>query len=267
MLKFLSFGSGSSGNCYLLFTDNDALIIDMGVGTKFLQRQFKEYGLPISMIKHILLTHDHADHVKNVGKLSTELNLPVYATALVHEGVVKNKCVRHRIQPHLRNVIVKDETFRLGDFEITPFSIPHDSSDNVGYKIVAEGVTFCLMTDVGHITDEIKKMIGVAEYLVIEANYELEKLKESKYPQFLKERIMDPKGHLSNAECGQAIVENATERLRHVWLCHLSDENNHPELARKTVEQVLRSYGIVVGKDFKLDILKRRIPTGIFELV
>lgn len=91
-------------------------------------------------------------------------------------------------------------------------------------------------------------------------------LRTGPYPQYLKERIAGPKGHLSNVECATALAEHATALLKHVWLCHLSEDNNHPELARKTVEQVLRSYGIVSGVDFQLDVLKRKSPSEIFEL-
>jgi len=131
-------------------------------------------------------------------------------------------------------------------------------------------VTFVLMTDIGHLTDEMKSYISKANYLVIEADYEKEMLLNGPYPQHLKRRILSPGGHMSNEECGLALAENATPNLRHVWLCHLSDENNHPDLAEKTVKQVLRAHGIVVGNehgaDFKLDVLKRKTPSGIFNL-
>ena len=124
-----------------------------------------------------------------------------------------------------------------------------------------------MMTDVGHLTDKMREMIGRANYLVIEANYDEEMLKSGPYPEHLKVRIMSGEGHMENSKCAVAIAENATERLKHVWLCHLSEENNHPELARKTVEQVLRSYGLVAGKDFLLDVLKRKTPSGVYELL
>ena len=92
-------------------------------------------------------------------------------------------------------------------------------------------------------------------------------LLQGNYPQYLKDRILGPNGHLSNDACGKALAEYATSNLRHVWLCHLSEENNHPELARKTVEQVLRSYGIVAGKDFGLEVLKRKTPSEIYKLL
>ena len=147
------------------------------------------------------------------------------------------------------------------------FILPHDSSDNVGYFVETADTNFCLMTDVGRVTDEMAEYIGRAHYLVIEANHDKEMLQQGSYPQFLKDRITSGSGHLNNELCGEAIAKNMGEHLRHVWLCHLSEENNHPELARKTVETVLRSYGIVAGKDFELEVLKRTKPTGIFELV
>jgi phosphoribosyl 1,2-cyclic phosphodiesterase len=112
----------------------------------------------------------------------------------------------------------------------------------------------------------MKGYISKAHHLVIEANHDIEMVQNGPYPQFLKERILSGTGHLNNRECGEAIAENMSEELHNVWLCHLSEENNHPELARKTVESVLRSYGIVVGTDVRLEVLKRTTPTGPFEL-
>jgi phosphoribosyl 1,2-cyclic phosphodiesterase len=101
---------------------------------------------------------------------------------------------------------------------------------------------------------------------VIEANHDEEMVENGPYPAFLKKRILSASGHMSNKVCGQVIAENMTEKLKHVWLCHLSEENNHPELARKTVETIMRSYGIIPGKDVELDVLRRTMPTGVYEL-
>jgi len=266
MLNFISFGSGSSGNCYYLYTDCDGLMIDAGLGLRTTKKYFREYGLSLQKVHHIIITHDHADHVKSVGKLSRELEVPVYATETVHIGIGKNYCVRQKILPEKKVNIAKNVQFTVGDFLITPFGVPHDSMDNVGYKIECEGKVFCIMTDVGHVTEEMERIIGETNYLVIEANYDKEMLMEGSYPSHLKERIMGENGHLCNSDCAEVLARNATDRLKHVWLCHLSEENNHPELVRKTVEQVLRNYGIVVGKDFELDVLKRKLPMGVYEL-
>jgi phosphoribosyl 1,2-cyclic phosphodiesterase len=202
--------------------------------------------------------------------MSNEYCLPVYATQLVHKGIEKSWCVRYKIPPQQVKIIEKGQPFRLDDFKVTPFGVPHDSLDNVGYCIESEDKTFVLITDVGHITDEMKPFIARANYLVIEADYEREKLISGTYPQTLKDRIMSDTGHQSNEECARAIAEYATPALKHVWLCHLSDENNHPVLAEKTVKMVLGEYGIKAGNepgaDFKLDVLKRNAPCGIFDL-
>ena len=112
----------------------------------------------------------------------------------------------------------------------------------------------------------MKQYIQRAHHLVIEANHDEEMVQNGPYPAFLKTRILSNTGHLSNKTCGQTVVENVGEQIKHVWLCHLSEENNHPELARKTVESILRSYGIVPGTDLQLEVLKRNSPTGPYEL-
>jgi len=266
MLKFISFGSGSSGNCYYLYTETEGLIIDIGVGIRTLKKQFRDFGLSLSSVHHVLITHDHADHIKSVGSISYEYHLPIYATRQVHEGIDRNYCVQRKLPADMKRYVVPGEPVQLGAFHVTPFSVPHDATENVGYQIEVEGITFCIITDAGSITDDIRSFISRADYLVIEANHDLEMLKNGPYPEHLKVRIQSNTGHLCNSDCGVAIAENMKEGLKHVWLCHLSEENNHPELARKTVETVLREYGIIAGKDLLLEVLKRKTPTGIYEL-
>lgn len=266
MFKFICFGSGSSGNSYLLYTDTDALLIDCGVGIRKLKKYFTEYGLRFDKISNILVTHDHADHVKSIGSLVDKIKRPVYTTKEIHHGIYANWCVKKKIPLDLQHHICKGETVMLGDFEVTAFGVPHDSTDCLGYSIRCCDVTFTIITDCGHITEEIVPFIAKADYLVIEANHDKEMLRNGPYPKYLQDRIAGPRGHLPNDECGESLATYATPRLRHVWLCHLSEENNHPELAFKTVEQILRNHGIVVGKDFKLDVLKRTTPSEIFDL-
>lgn len=267
MLNFISFGSGSSGNCYYLYTQNSGLLIDVGVGTRSLKKAFHDYGLRfVDGFDGILVTHDHADHIKSIGSLSKKFNLPVYATETVHAGMDRNYCMRCKLAHSNRMKVVKGQSFNVGDFSITPFNVPHDSSDNVGYLIEADGVVFCLLTDVGTITDEMKSIISRANYLVIEANYDPQMLETGPYPRYLKDRIKNGHGHLSNTQCAQALAENLTHTLKHVWLCHLSQENNKPELALNTISQTLEMTGIRVGEDVKVEVLRRTLPTGIFSL-
>lgn len=242
------------------------MLIDAGVGVRLLKRHFGEYGLSLLSVHNILVTHDHADHVKSVGSLSGSLNVPVYTTKEVHDGIQRNWYVKRKIENSNIRYVEKNKSQTVGSFTVTPFGVPHDSSDNVGYVIETEGVVFTLITDCGHITEEMRPIIMRTNYLVIEANHDPEMLKNGPYPQFLKNRISSGTGHLSNNDCAETLAECATPELRHVWLCHLSEKNNDPEYARKTVEAILRDRGIIAGKDFKLDVLPRKKPMGIFDL-
>jgi phosphoribosyl 1,2-cyclic phosphodiesterase len=267
MLQFLSLGSGSSGNSYCLWTENGGILIDAGVGMRLMKRIFASYFLRFDQILAVFVTHDHADHIKSVGKLAQEFNLPIYATEMVHQGIARNYCVSPQLQSESKRLIEKDVPIQIGDLRVTPFDVPHDSNDCVGYRIEYGDVRFCLMTDVGHVTERIREEVSAANYLVLEANHDHEMLMSGPYPAYLKGRISGPTGHLSNHEAAELLANSGTPALRHVWLCHLSEENNHPELARKTMEGVLRSYGIVPGTDFKLDVLKRKVPSDVHELV
>lgn len=266
MLNFISFGSGSSGNSYLLYNDSDALLIDSGIGVRQLKKNFFDYGLRRDTIKAILVTHDHADHVKSVGVVSSELHVPVFATSDVHLGIQKNYCVRKKIESGLVRYVEKGKTFQIGSFSVSAFGVPHDSLDNVGYCVDYKGMTFCLMTDIGEITQEIRSNISRANYLVIEANHDEQMLLDGPYPRYLKERVAGSGGHLSNRVSATVLEECATETLRHVWLCHLSEENNHPELVRKTFEQMIIRRTERGRSTFTFDILKRKVPTGPFQL-
>ncbi len=267
MLKFLCLGSGSSGNSYYLWTEEGGILIDAGLSLKTIRRHFQSYDLKVADIKAVFVTHDHADHIKAVGRVSVDLNLPIYSTELVHEGIARNYCVSPRLKPEAKRFLQKDTPITIGQFTLTPFDVPHDSNDCVGYRIDCQGVRFCLITDIGHITERVKDEVSQANYLVLESNHDREMLMAGPYPAHLKGRISGPEGHLSNTEAAELLAGSSTPALRHVWLCHLSEENNHPELARKTVDSILRGYGIVPGVDFQLDVLKRRAPSGICELV
>ena len=276
MIKFLCLASGSSGNCYFLKTDKSCLLIDAGLPVRTIKRLLRQYGFALETVDGIFVTHDHADHIKAIGHLANDFGKPIYATEKVHLGINANYCTTSKVTEPSRRYIYKGETVQVGDFRVTPFEVSHDSSDCVGYKVEAEGVTFCLATDIGQVTPAIADAIGQANYLVIEANHDEEMLQQGPYPAYLKGRIHSSRGHLSNRECGDALATYAMPHLRQVWLCHLSEENNHPELARKTVETALRSCGIVacsgfIGQhdgqaDFGLEVLNRQTPTGVFEL-
>lgn len=266
MIKFISLGSGSSGNSYMLKTDAACILIDAGINARTMRKHFKEIGFSMDDIDAIFITHDHADHIKALGVFVNDMKIPVYATELVHRGINRNHCLSAKLCTDYVHFIQKDEPVNIGDIEITAFGVPHDSNDCVGYKVVHGDVTFCLITDAGHVTPQIEQHVSEANYLVLEANHDEDMLMMGPYSAYLKGRIRSDKGHLSNKTAATLLAEHATTKMRHVWLCHLSEENNHPELARKTVESVLRSYGIIPGTDFNVEILKRKIHSDVYEM-
>ena len=242
-MNFISLGSGSSGNCYLLQSGETSILLDAGISLRTLRKHLKEYDVSLEEdVSAVFITHDHADHIKAVGDIAKECGKTIYATRLVHEGIACNRCLKTDVPANRKAFLEKGETLEVG------------------------GVRFCLITDVGHVTDTIREQVGLANYLVLEANYDVNMLLMGKYSPFLKERIQGDDGHLNNEQAAYLLAEYATPQLRHVWLCHLSEENNHPVLAKKTVEAVLRQHGIVPGVDFELDILKRKTPSKVYSL-
>lgn len=266
MAKFISLGSGSSGNSYLLASSEGYVLIDVGIGIRLLKKYFSERGFDFSRIKAIFVTHEHADHVKSVGAVANKWNVPVYATAKVHRGMTFSYHMRTKLKSDLVRVMQVGTTVSVAGFRLTSFPVPHDSDENVGYEVNFGTHTLCLITDAGEVTDEIMNHMKRAEYLIIEANHDAEMLASGKYPFELKQRIAGGKGHLSNTAAAEALAQLNYDHLKHIWLCHLSEENNHPELARKTIEQYLRQKGIDVNKDVELTVLNRRSPSNIFDL-
>ena len=262
-IKFLSLASGSSGNCYYLGTDTYGILIDAGIGIRTIKKVLKEYGLVFEQIQAIFITHDHADHIKAVGTLGEKYGIPVYATPETHKGINRSYCMTEKLSTCVRH-LHKDTPMELNDFKITAFEVPHDGTDNVGYCIEIDGKVFSFLTDMGYITPTAAQYICKTNYLVIEANYDEEMLRMGSYPQYLKERIIGKNGHMCNKDTAEFLSENFNEGMKHIWLCHLSKDNNHPELAYKTVEFALKSKGILVGKDVQLAALKRSTPSEFY---
>ncbi|MDR3261165.1 MAG: MBL fold metallo-hydrolase [Tannerella sp.] len=264
-LLFLSLASGSSGNCYYLGTSEYGILIDAGISIRTIRNTVKENGIDFEKIMAVLITHDHADHIKTVGCLGEKYHIPIYATEKVHDGIDRSRYVEETLQQS-RRTIEKEKPFLIRDLRIEAFEVSHDSSDNVGYQIEYGDCRFAIATDVGHITDTVSRYLCRANHLVLETNYDEEMLRSGNYPGFLKERVSSKTGHLSNREAADFLATHYTPRLKNIWLCHLSRENNHPELAYKTVDIRMAQEGIRVGKDVALNVLKRMTPSELFEL-
>jgi len=264
-LKFLSLASGSSGNCYYIGTDDYGILFDAGISMRSMKKVLKENGIGLEHIMAVFITHEHADHIRSVGGLGEKYGIPVYATEKVHEGIDNSIYTDEKLYTS-RRIIEKEIAVPIKELKITAFPVPHDANECVGYLVTYKQHKIVLATDIGHINERVGEYIRIANHLIVEANYDREMLLQGKYPQFLKERISNGNGHLSNSEVAGFLAANFDLHLKNIWLCHLSKENNHPQLACKTVEMAMQQYGIRIGKDVNLVALKRTTPSEMFIL-
>lgn len=262
---FRCFASGSSGNCYYLGTLERGILIDAGISARLIQKHLRSMGLDFENIMGVLVTHDHADHIRAVGTLGERVHLPIYATQLIHEGIDRNYGVREKLKTS-RRYFEKEQEWTLFDMTINTFTINHDSTECVGYVIDYNDQRFMIATDCGEPNEQMEAYIRTANHLVIEANHDEHMLLNGPYPTYLKERILSPRGHQSNVTCGELIARNYHKGLRNIWLCHLSLENNDPQVAYNTVADRLRDAGIVPGEDVYLKALERTTPSRIYRL-
>lgn len=256
--SFFSLSSGSCGNCYYLGNSHYGILIDVGLGPRVIKKRLAEHGVELSSIMAILITHDHYDHIKSVGQLGGKMHIPIYTTREVHRGIRNNPMIHHNLDGALK-YIEKGKSFKIEDFNIIPFHVPHDSSDNVGYYFEFGGQKLTLATDVGNITEEIAHYMTKANHLIIESNYDEELLKNGSYPAYLKQRITCGTGHLSNRQTADFLANNFSSQFRNIWLCHLSGDNNNPDLAYNTISETLTKSGVTIGQDVELHVLGRNI--------
>ena len=183
-------------------------------------------------------------------------HIPIYATTEVHSVISNHRLIRYPIGASKR-IIEKGSPFQIEDFRFTAFDVPHDSHDNSGYFIEFGTHKMTLATDIGQLTDEMIPYLTKAHHLIIESNYDEEMLRNGSYPQHLKQRITSGHGHISNRQTGEFLAENYKSHLRNIWLCHLSSDNNTPELAYETIKEHLVSKGIEMGEQLQLHVLER----------
>ncbi len=261
-LKFFSIGSGSSGNCYYVGTGEWGILIDAGVAVGTVKKVLKRNGISMESIWGVFITHNHTDHIKSVGTLGEKYHIPVYATEKIHEGINKNYKVTEKLCTCVRK-FKRGDVVQVKDFSISSFFVDHDAIECVGYCIQYNDKRFVIATDLGYINKEAADHIVKANYLVVEANYDDEMLKNGPYPYPLKERVRSATGHLSNEHTARFLADNDCENLTHVFLCHLSKENNTASLAFNTVNNALQE----AGKSLEvLHPLERVHPSPMFIL-
>ena len=271
MLKFVSFSSGSCGNCSYLGDENGAVLIDAGISFRRLKEGFARFNLDMSSVKAVLVTHDHLDHIRNLEMYCRKLQLPIYATAKLHDALSHHSFTRLSVPAYAR-VMPAGESVTIGGMEVKWFEVPHDATHTVGFSISTQDHTFVIMTDVGRMTDEAVEYARKADTLVIESNYDLQMLLAGSYPYELKMRIIQGCGHMSNDECADALKRIWHKGLKNIFLCHLSENNNTPEQAIATAKAALEEIGVAAGQAsgdvpvVSLRHLPRHVPSGLFTL-
>lgn len=246
-LHFISFGSGSSGNCAYIGTASCGLLLDAGVDNNYVLSELANNSIDPNTIAGILLTHDHSDHVRYAYAILRRFkHMKLYATPKAMNGLLRRHSMSRRINDY-HQPIYKEFPFNVGPFTITAFETSHDGTDNVGFAIDGAGTHFVLATDTGTITSRADFYIRQAEHLMIEADYDVHMLRTGPYPERLKARIASTSGHLDNADTARFVASVASAgKLRSVFLCHLSHINNNPATALRTVRDALEAEGISI---------------------
>jgi len=223
--------SGSDGNCAVLRVDGVSVMVDAGLSGGATARLASSAGIDLDDISAILLTHEHVDHVRGAGVLSRRFDIPIYANEKTFKASRTG-----RISGWVEFQTLSG--FNIGDLEVLPLPISHHAAEPNAFSFRFDGKRCLVATDVGRVTSHLQAEIDRSDLVMLEANHDVDMLRNGRYPQFLKTLILGEKGHLSNEDCAIALKEGA-ERDRNVFLAHLSRNNNRPDIARETVASAL----------------------------
>ena len=259
---FSTIASSSSGNCTLVYENNTYILVDAGISMKRILAALAERNIELSDVAAIFITHEHSDHISGLKMLLKYYDIPVMAPKGVACGVENCIC---ECCGKISEIPVGEEIL-IGDITVKAFHTPHDTGESVGYKFTANGRSFAIATDMGHISAEVlTELIGV-NACVIEANHDLTMLKTGPYPYHLKQRILSDRGHLSNKLCASLAGRLFETGTRKIVLGHLSKENNTPDLALSSVTDKLAQCGATVGKDVEVYIAPKNECGPVLEV-
>lgn len=264
-MKVCSIASGSSGNCIYVGDDKHHILIDAGVSRKRIVDGLTSIGVAPEMLDGIFVTHEHSDHISGIPMMVKMFGIPVFATG----GTLDEICRKDKqgvIDKRRLYQLYADEPVAVGDFHITPFAISHDAVDPVCYTVESGGKKFGMATDLGEYDHNIVDYLSGSDFLLLEANHDISMLEAGKYPYSLKCRILGERGHLSNEASGQLLCQLIHSKLRHVFLAHLSKENNYPQLAYEAVKcQIWEEMGLT-ELPFSMEVASREKPSPLITL-
>lgn len=253
MVEVCTLASGSSGNCLLVSDGATHILVDAGISCRRITTALKALGVAPETLAAVLVTHEHTDHIAGLATMTKQLSVPVYAS----RGTGRQLCYRIPFLEEVLHTFTPGECFPVGGMEVETFPTPHDAAESNGYALTACGRKAAVVTDLGHVTEEVRRGVRGAELLVAEANHDVEWLQSGSYPYFLKSRILGDRGHLSNEAGAELVWQSVEEGAHTVVLAHLSQENNTPQRAYDVVRTTLEGRGARIGRDVVLEVAPR----------
>jgi phosphoribosyl 1,2-cyclic phosphodiesterase len=233
--------SGSRGNSALIASSHTRILVDAGISCRETFRRLKTSNEDPHTISAILITHEHSDHVYGLYGLARKLNIPVFMTGATHQAWAREarNAKGERVRLEKTETFSSGRSFAIGDITVNPFTIPHDAADPVGFTFVIEGVKVAFATDLGYVPASIRHHLRGCDILLMESNHDVEMLRGGPYPWVVKQRVMSRVGHLSNDALAEFFANDYDGNAAYVVLAHLSEQNNHPEVARAAAEHAL----------------------------
>jgi phosphoribosyl 1,2-cyclic phosphodiesterase len=250
-LFIASLNSGSNGNCYYIGNEEEAILVDAGISCRETEKRMKRLGLFMENVKAIFISHEHADHIAGIRVLAKKYRLPVYITtpALVHGGL--------QIEPSSVVSFTPHTPVTIGNLSITAFPKYHDASDPYSFIIGCKEVTVGVFTDIGIACKEVIRYFKLCHAAFLEANYDEHMLENGGYPYHLKKRIRGGKGHLSNDQALELFRAHRPAFMSHLFLSHLSHNNNRPEIVQSLFDAHAGNTKIIVASRYKESELYR----------
>lgn len=238
-MNVIPLASSSKGNAYAVAYGGMVLLVDCGLSCRRLRELCAGKGVDLNSVAAVLITHDHSDHVSGLKVFLNRYDVPVYANVTTAEKLIRDYGLADDAFVCFEN----GQSFEIGPVKVTPFSTPHDAVDSVGYLIETERGVYFHGTDIGTPLESIGAKIALADVVTIESNHDPVLLSQSQRAESLKRRISGPRGHLSNDDAAKLVRRFASQRLKRVYLAHLSDECNAPHIAERTMRETLVEIG------------------------